>query len=256
MKIIQWYVLSMNEQAAEAPNREVFVNTLAIAGFVALIGGGMWLAIYSTRYVPSVVGRVGTAAVYLGSVFTPAPKPSLTVVPADPDTLSFEEASSTAATSTVATSAAAAPTPTLPVAPAAGKRTTSAVALDGLPDLAVKINAIGYLATSSADSFVASSTVPVGARPAVHFTIKNIGVNVTGAWHFSASIPTQTAYVYASPAQQVLAPGDSIEYTMGFDQTVAGANQNIVITANPDRAFTESILSNNTATTTVTVLGS
>lgn len=253
----------MQETRSALPNREVVVNTLAITGFIALIGASMWLAVYSTRYVPSVVGEVGSAAVYLGSVFTPAEKPALSVVPTASTTIAFgEDANSTLASSTLSRSVSSgpvevpAPARVQPVAPVAGSRTTSVTVLDGLSDLAVKINAIGYLATSSADSFVASSTVPASTRPAVHFTIKNVGVNVTRAWHFTASIPTQTEYLYTSPAQQALAPGDSIEYTMGFDQPVAGTNQTIVITANPDHAFTESSFTNNAATTTVTVLGS
>ena len=63
----------MNEQGSFASRRPAVVHSLAVVGFIALIGSGMWLAIYSTRYVPSVVTRLGSAAVYLGSVFNRAP---------------------------------------------------------------------------------------------------------------------------------------------------------------------------------------
>jgi hypothetical protein len=256
----------MNEIGTNTGTRAAVINGLAITGFIALIGAGIWLAIYSTRFVPAVVGRMGSAAVYLGSVFTPAEKPSLSVIPAIETTIPFGEASSTLSTSVSSTTAVTqTPEPVAkPVTPTAGKKTTSTVALgdaaptaatlSGLPDLMVKITKTGYMATSS-NTLVASSTIPAGSRPAVSFTIKNIGTNVSGAWRFSAAIPTQTAYVYESPAQQTLAPGDSIEYTLGFDQATSGTNEIVSITANFDNAIKESSSANNTASTSITVLG-
>ncbi len=244
----------MNIFRNAAPNRLAVVNALAITGFIALMALSLWLAVSSTRFVPSVVGRIGTAAVYLGSVFTPSPTTaSLTLGPSASTTIPFGEASSTIAANIASV------TPVLPpkkVMPTAGKEITSTVALDGLPDFFVKIDTIGYLATSSASSFVASSTVPAGDRPAVTFTIKNIGAKATGSWRWSASIPTQTTYTYQSDPQPSLAPGDSIDYTMGFDQAAHGANQVISITANFDKAVVESNMSNDTASTTITILGS
>jgi CARDB len=234
---------------------------LAIIGFAALVGAGMWLAVYSTRYVPGVVNRVGVAAVYLGSVFNRTPA-SLSVVPTASSTfISFGSASST-----ISTSAAAHVTPVHPgtIPTTAGTMTDGAyqiggasatAALSGLPDFSVSIDAIGYLASSSADSFVQSSTVPSGSRPAVRFTIKNIGTNVSGSWRFSASIPTQTAYIYQSQPQQSLAPGDSIDYTLGFDQANKGAGQTISITANFDHAVAESNPDNDSAAAQITILG-
>ncbi len=254
----------MDTQTVHTPARQASLHALAVVGFIALIGGGMWLAVYSTRYVPDVVGRLGSAAVFLGSVFTPAEEPSLSVVPTPvaSTTIPFGEAtSSTPAVSTPV------PTTPKPVQPSAGEKTTNTYPMNGtiavtttlpngLPDLVVTIDAIGYLATSSAESFVASSTVPVQNRPAVTFTIKNIGTKTAGPWRFSASIPTQTAYIYQSQPQQPLNPGDSIRYTLGFDQATKGANKTISITANFDHAITESNPDNNSASAQVTILGS
>ena len=58
------------------PARQAIINGLAVFGFIALIATGIWLAVYSTRFVPAVVSRVGGAAVYLGSVLTPASEPT------------------------------------------------------------------------------------------------------------------------------------------------------------------------------------
>lgn len=251
----------MNTFGNRLANHPAAVQSLAVVGFVALVTLGMALAVYSTRFVPPVVDSVGAAAVYLGSVFTRAPA-SLSVVPTATSTIiSFGDASSTPATSTTPALPQA---PKKPVTPVAGAETAAAhpiggtapAAPSGLPDLKVTINKVGYLATSSATSFVTSATVPAGSRPAVNFTIKNVGGNVTGAWRWSASIPTLTAYVYQSDPQQSLAPGDSIEYTLGFDQALKGADKVITITANSDHAISESTTANNVASTSVTVLGS
>ncbi|MFA5996622.1 MAG: CARDB domain-containing protein [Candidatus Paceibacterota bacterium] len=249
----------MEMYANDLPSRQAATHGLAIVGFIALIGAGMWLAIYSTQFVPSVVGRMGAAAVYLGSVFTPA-EPTLSVIDTASTTIPFGDATSTPVTDVSENNEPSLP---MPVKPVAGAQTTSVTeisgspaTLSGLPDLSVTINQIGYLATTSASSFVASSTVPVGSRPAVSFTVKNVGTNASGAWRFSASIPTQTAYVYQSPAQQALAPGDSIDYTLGFDQAISGTNKVISITANFDSGITESSKANNTASTSITILGS
>ena len=246
----------MNDTGTSGPNRTAMLHALAIIGFIALIAASMWLAGYSTRYVPTVVNRVGAAAVYLGSVFTSSTEPTLSVVPTlvASTTISFSEETPREIP---------APRPKA-VSPTAGEKTTSTVqiagatttsAFSGLPDFTVHINAIGYLATTSAESFVASSTVPSGSRPAVRFTIKNIGTNVTGQWRFSASIPTQSSYIYQSQPQQSLASGDSIEYTLGFDQATAGSNKTISITANFDRTVGESNTNNNNASAQLTILG-
>ncbi len=252
----------MNELETTSSHRQAAIGGLAAVGFITLILASMWLAFYSIRFVPAVVGRIGAAAVYLGSVFTPAEKPSLPVIPTASTTIAFGDASSTPVSGTYSKPKAI-EIITLPgsasqrlTATIAGAQSTSTTLLPaGLPDLAIKINAIGYLATSSATSFVASSTVPAGFRPAVNFTIKNIGTKVSGPWDFTASIPTQTAYVFQSPEQQTLAPGDSIDYTLGFDQATTGQNQVISITANPSHTVTESSFTNNTASTSITVLG-
>lgn len=270
----------MNNFGNRISNREAAVGGLAVVGFITLISASIWLAISATRFVPTVVNRVGEAAVYVGSAFSRASQPILSVI-TNPTLIPFEEihsslslASSTENSANELSSIAAniISLPIAPIAPkkvtqSAGLRTTttheisgatttaSAPAFSGLPDFVVSINATGYLATTSAESFIASSTVPAGSRPAVKFTIKNIGSNVSGSWRFSASIPTQNAYIYQSYQQQPLAPGDSIDYTLGFDQATSGTGQAISITANFDRAVSESNMENNTTSTKITVLG-
>src|SRR3989344_3436924 len=49
-----------------AQTRQAAINGLAVVGFIALVGAGIWFAVYSTRFVPTVVNNLGAAAVYLG----------------------------------------------------------------------------------------------------------------------------------------------------------------------------------------------
>lgn len=254
----------MNTFGNSSPTQKAATTGLAVVGFAALVALGMWLAVYSTRFVPTVVNNAGAAAVYLGSLFKKAPAPSLSVVPTASTTIPFGEASSTISTSATSTAKKPATKPK-PAATTAGNRTSGVypisgtpapATLSGLPDFIVIIKDVGYLATSSADSFVATSTVPAGNRPAVSFTIKNVGTNTTGSWRFSASIPTQTAYIFESQPQQSLNPGDSIDYVLGFDQANKGSGQTISITANFDHAVAESNPDNNSASAKVTILGS
>lgn len=263
----------MNENESNiSSTRQAAITGLAIVGFIALVGASIWLAVYSTRYVPTVVNNIGAAAVYLGSIFTPAPA-SLSVVSTASTTISFGDASSIAPTSENKTDSKPAPSTIKPAPTTAGEKinTTEQISgattnmLSGLPDFITTISAVGYLTTTSADSFVASSSVPANTRPAVNFSIKNIGTNASGLWCFSATIPTQSSYLYQSQPQQSLNPGDSIEYTLGFDQAYRGVDQMISVTANIAntantgtcaRTVTESNANNNSASAKITILGS
>ncbi len=239
--------------------RQTALNSLAVVGVIALILLGIWGAIYSSRFVPGAVNRIGSAAVYVGSLFVPAPTgPSdLSVVPnASSTVISFgTPAIAPATTTATSTTPTTKPKPTsYPTMVAAGGKTSTVVtmsgvgvapALYGYPDLSVTVTAIGYLTTASTDAFVSSATVPSGDRPAVKFTVKNIGTNVSGAWRFSAAIPTRSSFTYKSDTQISLAPGESVDYTLGFDRAQSGDKQPITIATNYDRAVTEPNYSNN-----------
>lgn len=242
------------------------MSGLAVVGFIALVVAGMWLAVYSARFVPDAMTRIGESATAIVSFFSATPKPGITVVPNASTTLPVEvtvpvtAAPATPVPPKPATQDQVASTPAKPgpstnvTVPMSGTPTTPVI--PGPADLIVTVNAVGFLASTTAESFVASSTVPTGSRPAIVFTIKNVGGTPTGVWRFSASIPTQTAFIYQSAPQASLNPGDAIEYTLGFDQANRGADQTISITANFDEAVPESNMDNNSAATKVTVLGS
>ena len=251
----------MNTNQTTSSVRQTAINGLAIVGFIALVVAGIWLAVYSTRFVPAVVNRIGSAAVYLGSVFSPAPEPAISVVstPVASTTLSFDTETAPLASTTTTTTTSS----PKPAATAAGVKTNGTYSIGtvpatvtpyGLSDLAITISAVGYLTTASTDSFVTSSTVPDNERPAIKFTIKNIGTNWSGTWRFDASVPTRTSYVFKSEPQQSLAPGDSIDYTLGFDRAKTGSDQPISITVDFSHAVPESNENNNNITASFNIL--
>lgn len=247
----------MNDTGDGTPNRTVMIHTLAIVGFIALIGASMWLAVYSTRYVPTVVNRVGSAAVYLGSVFSSADKPTLSVIPTQVAStiISFDDASSTVSTNAGSTSKPVTPKV---VTPTAGKKVTNTYQMTGstapygLPDLVMRIDAVGYLTSTSTNSFVASSTVPLGNMVAVKFTVTNIGTNISGFWRIHTVALTQ---VFDSPLLESIVPGSNASGVFYVDKANSGENQMISVTANFDRTVSESNFDNNNASAKVTIRG-
>jgi hypothetical protein len=265
----------MNTETTTSPQRQAAIRALAVVGFIALLFIGMTLAVFTARYIPTAVSRIGQAAVSLSSVFTPA-KPGAVEVVNTGTVLPFGTTSTTTATTT-ATSAATTTTTTTSTYPTgaltAGTATENAYVIPGatgnasvpntnpasfygLPDLTVTNLVVGYLPlNSSADSdFVASQTVPSGTRFAVKFTVTNIGTNTSGNWDFSANLPTKQSYTFYAPSQQALTPGDKIDFMLHLDAGEAKTgNQTASITLDPSRLVNESNKSNNFGSTSVTI---
>lgn len=242
------------EQYSAPTRRSSAVTALAAVGLVSLIGMGVWGGVYSSRYVPEVVNRLGAAAVYLGSSLSPAPTgtPSEVATSTEETVISFGTPEPIMATTTEPRAATSTPAPVqkkvaLPPTPPA---------LHGSADLTVSLVAIGYLRTDATDSFVASTSVPSGAHPAIRFTIKNAGTNASGTWSFDATIPTRTAFTYHADPQISLLPGESMIYTLGFDRAAAGTAERITITLDPAGDITETSETNNTLVATLNTLGS
>lgn len=242
---------------SETSSRDAAMTALAAVGFLALVAFGIYLAVYSARFVPGAISRLDAAAVSLSSIFTPAASSTLAVIPGDTSTTTISFGDGATTTTPVTTPTKPVTIPTQPGSETSGTYPIGGTAPTGgyygLADLTVSINQVGYLTTNSADSFVAATIVPHGYRPAVKFTVKNIGTNVAGAWRFSATIPTTVGFLYNSNPQQALNPGDSIDFTMGFDQATIGANEPITLKVNYDNAIAESNTGNDTITANVTV---
>lgn len=236
--------------------KRIAVNALAIVGFIVLIGIGMLLAVYAATFVPAAVNRLGSAAVYLSSVFVPAEKPATlevvepgTTVPF-PETPVVAEATTTPvapATPAAAPAAVATPTagPTKTTVYPVGTGTKPTPVLTGLPDLTVDIVATGYLTSSDTSTFTKSDTVPDDLRGAVKFTITNKGTNASGRFTFDAVLPTTRTYTFTSDKQDSLLPGEHIDYVLGFDRARSGDDRVISISVDEDNDIKESNDSNN-----------
>jgi hypothetical protein len=244
--------------------REAALRGLALVGFIVLLALGIWLMVYLVQSVPGAMHRLGAAGVAFTSLFQNEDE-GLVVVTAGTTTATFPEDTRVSASTTTSTPPQKPAPKPVAVAPAPKPETTVTTpitetplppALTGLPDLVTTITATGYLASSTLDSFVASSTNARGTRSALTFTVRNAGTNIALAdWKFTAAIPTQSGYVFTSPPQQSLKPGESIAYTLGFDQALPGANRSLSIRADAENRIAESNENNNSATTQITIAG-
>ncbi len=239
------------------------VNILAIVGFVSLVSIGIYFAFYTSQFMPKIVKNMEYASVSLSNVLLQKKQNSLIVVP-QPKT-SFVKKSQIKNTNLEKITKVKQPV-TQPKRKIntthAGKQTlgtytiqSTTTPLYGLPDLTTKILETGYMTSTSTNSFVATTTIPYGSRVAIKFSVTNDGTNLTGLWTFRASIPTESSYIFNSPKQQSLNPGDHISYILGFDQGIPGTNQMISITADADKSITESNETNNSASANVKILG-
>ncbi len=235
------------------------IHGLAIVGFIVLVAAVIWLAVYSTNNVPNVVGSIGAAAVSLSQILSLAPESSLEVVPTVLTTISFgdENPPSTPATTTI-------PKATKPVVWTPGTpivvggdaaATTSPTSYYGLPDLAVVIVSIGYLANATNESFVATTTIPANTQIAMKFRVTNVGTNVSGTWTMTIAVPSNGASLTQSFTQESLYPSQPSEYIARIGNITPGAGRTIIITIDPNNQLVETNKVNNAISTTVTVLG-
>ncbi|OGG64227.1 hypothetical protein A3C18_03595 [Candidatus Kaiserbacteria bacterium RIFCSPHIGHO2_02_FULL_54_11b] len=82
------------------------------------------------------------------------------------------------------------------------------------------------------------------------FEISNVGRSSTGTYHFTAQLPTHDGYLYSSPLQSSLAPGDRMLNTLRFSQAVSGLFSVVV---DPANARYESNTTNNYASRQVSM---
>lgn len=127
---------------------------------------------------------------------------------------------------------------------------------NGKADLRPTILEIGYINrltnTFTAVTATSSTSTPEihrSERVAVRFEVENLGNKASGSWQFNAILPTIPPHTFNSDSQPSLNPGDKIEFTLGFDQTMEGTDT-ITIKVDGPNQIIESNEDNNTAATT------
>ncbi len=146
------------------------------------------------------------------------------------------------------------------VTPTAGEETNSTYEVIGSPTISYPYGLVDFEATiesfgilNSNNEFVASSTPSVKDKIAVKFTVKNIGNKKSDNWYFNAVLPTSPFNIFHSQSQLALAPGEKIEFTMGFDKPKIGENQLVIINVDPTGGIKESNKANNIVKEFITI---
>lgn len=70
---------------------------------------------------------------------------------------------------------------------------------------------------------ITSASVDQYGNATLSFDIANVGGSTSGSYYFEARLPTQSGYVYTSPQQSPLGPGDHVLNTLRFSGAVAGS---------------------------------
>ncbi len=176
--------------------KEMFLRLVAIVGLIAVLILGAWGIILLAF---NLVGLF-TGAVKLDSLFSnnnqATTTPTVVVTPVNNGNTG----------NTGSNTNTPKPTTVTPATPSAVYTQAPRVAqLYGLADLAVTISSVNSLSS-------------VQGRTVVQFTVTNVGTNVAlSGWSFNAQLPLQPTYTYQSQGQQALYPGDSIAYTLTYD---------------------------------------
>lgn len=89
----------------------------------------------------------------------------------------------------------------------------------GKADLVIRFKELGYLDRTTNAFTPVTGSVDRSQRIGVKFDVVNVGGSSTGRqWNFNAYLPVSPAFIYNAEMQQILNPGEKIEYTLGFDR--------------------------------------
>ncbi len=119
----------------------------------------------------------------------------------------------------------------------------------GAANLAVQIINVGII-NEATGVFSHATSVNANQRAGIVFDVMNIGGVASQQWKFRAALPAAGGD-YLSDAQDPIAAGAKIRYTIGFkDLTKTGENV-AAITIDPPNQISDADRTNNTATTTI-----
>lgn len=120
---------------------------------------------------------------------------------------------------------------------------------NGNTDLAVTFIGVGSYDTSTG-RFTTKTALEKGTRAALQFEVKNIGAKTSTEWYFTASVPTDPKFTYASTANRGLAPNERQIITLQFDDVSKDDQSRVTasVTGGGD-----AILSNNSFSKTIDI---
>lgn len=116
----------------------------------------------------------------------------------------------------------------------------------GAADLSVRIADVGIV-TGGGAGFMHANAVGPEERPAVVFTVMNVGTGVSMRWQFTANLPTLDGR-FTSEIQQPLAPGEGRRFTLGFGELLRPGENSLTVSVFPWSGTSDADLSNDAAT--------
>lgn len=226
-----------------AETKKATVNGLAAVGFIALLLGGVFLAIYAASYVPQTLSRL------TGAVFLSGEKP--TTATTTEETVQQPETPVTTPKPTTPVVPATPVTPTTPNTPVTGgpqvtpsqpRVVYTQPKLYGLPDLALVNTQSGYM---SGSTFVEADEVPRNRDAAVRFIIQNLGTNVVSNWGVRVKITGEDT---ATGIGGLLYPNGTQVFTLRITDPKKGETLRISIDIDYQDRIAESNENNNDET--------
>lgn len=113
----------------------------------------------------------------------------------------------------------------------------------GPADLSVRMILVGVIDPYSG-ALLPRAPISPNEIVGVEFDIANIGGSATGGWYFSAVLPTGVSpYLYTSPLQRSLAPGEHIVNVLRFSPNMRPSS--LSVTADPANRILEANETNN-----------
>ena len=118
----------------------------------------------------------------------------------------------------------------------------------GKPDLRITAKDTGTIVNNI---FVPKTVFGINETSAVRFDITNSGNTPTGAWQFTAVLPTYPSQVFPSGIQPSLKPGETIEYTLSMRNLAVTGNNIVTVTVDTSQSVSEVSEINNTLVMTL-----
>ena len=129
----------------------------------------------------------------------------------------------------------------------------SASNVNGRVDLKTTITDTGIVNPDG--TFTSTSSIKISEKGAIKFSVTNIGSKTSDNWVFNVVLPTFPMHIFHSTSQKALAPGDRIDFTLGFDQLNKDLTEGVItVNADPTGSIhNESNRDNNVAQTIIVI---